>query len=280
MPTIEAKDLLCEGNCPAQVSPFQEQRKSPHQGKNTCMIDPRPKAQVSDNPLIDCSGSPENSERPSSEFQLLVNKRVENGTEQPPTISDRKSAGSNLSSTGHENKANKDLEEHHGKSKNHKLRTRFESDVDSTSDTNREFRQEVSKLTSQHDDKSRNERENSTKICSNLPAPRSVYDNNPLSATSNPLHIDILKEKIDGTAAESMPRIVPPQDVQSDLETTYRNMLLPFSGKYSKELQQPLLGDSTQSFIEGKCSKSDGCDSTILSFDENGNSSFRDWLCC
>lgn len=271
MPTIEAKDLLCEGNCPAQVSPLQEQRKSPHQGRNKCMIDPRPKAQVSDYPLIDCSGSPE---------QLLVSKSVENGTQKPLTISGRKSAGSNLSSTEHENKANKDPDEDHGKSKNHKLRTRFESDVDSTSDTNREFRQEVSKLTSQHDDTSMNEKENSTKMCSNVPAPRSVYDNNPLSATSNPLHIDILKEKIDGTAAESMPRIVPPQDVQSDLETTYRNMLRPFSSKYSKELQQPLLEDITQSFIEGKCSKSDGCNSTILSFDENGNRSFRDWLCC
>jgi len=274
MPTIEAG----EGNCPAQVSPFQEQLKSPKQGRNKCMLDPRPKAQVSDYPLIDCSGSPETSERPPSEFQLLGNKTVENGTEQP--LTSRKSAGSNLGSSEHENKANKDPDEHHGKSRNHKLRTRFESDVDSTGDTNREFRQEVSKLTSQHDDTSRNEKENSSKICSNVPAPRSVYDNNPLSATSHPLHIDILKEKMDSTVTESMPRIVPPKDVQSDLETTYRNMLLPFSSRYSKELHQPLLEDRTQSFIEGKCSKSDRCDSTNLSFDENADRSFRDWLCC
>jgi len=276
MPAIEDKDLLCEGNSPAQVSPFQEQLKSSNRGLDKGMTDPLPKAQQSDYPLADFSGSPETSERPHPEFENLVNKCVGNSTEQPRTIS-----GSNLGSTEHGHRANKGPNGHHGKSKNPKSRTRFESDVDSTSDTNCEFRQEVSKLTSLLDDTSKNDMENRTKTSSKVPLPKSVYDNNPLSATSNPLHIDILKEKIDSTVTESMPRILPPQDVQiGDLETTYRKMLQPFSRKYSKELQQPLLEDSSRSFVEGKFSKRDESNSTVQSIDERSHRSFRDCFCC
>jgi len=297
MPAVEAKELVGEGNSPAQVTPFQWQLKSPHLRKNKPNIHLRQITHALESPHVDCSDSPETSEPPHSELEQMDNKSTGNEIHKPWTSSGR---GPDINAPGsleHEHRETKDQDEHENMHTNHKSRARLNSDerllrFDSMSDTNCEFRQEVSKLTSQKNDPSKHESEHQDEIPqlgqssdkgSHVEAPKSAYDNCPLSATSNPLHIGILKEKNGRNLVESMPRILPPQDVQSgDLDKTYEN-ILPFSSKHSDDLQQPLLEENIQTSLaclDDKLSLKEESNKTIQNIHENPEDSARDWLCC
>jgi len=297
MPAVEAKELVGEGNSPAQVTPFQWQLKSPHGGKNKPNIHLRPIAQPLESPHVDCSDSPETSEPPYSELEQMDNKSVGNEIQKPLTTNGRGSSLRVPGSPEHEHKENKDHGEQISMHAYHISRARLDSDerllrFDSMSDTNCEFRQEVSKLTSQQDYPAKHECEQQYEIQqlarssdkgSHTEATKSAYDNCPLSATSNPLHIAILKEKNGSDVAESMPRILPPKDVQSsNVDKTYQS-ILPFSSKHSDELQQPLLEENIQtslSCLNDKLSLKEESNKTIQRINENPEDSTRDWLCC
>jgi len=294
MLAVEANEIVSEGNSPAQVSPFQKQLKLPCSENKKPIILPRPKAWALESPHVDCSDSLETSEPPYSWFEHAVHKSVENDIERALTTTGGDSAVNGPSSIEHEHGANSDPVGHVGKPKNHKSRARLESNdrllqLDSSSDPSCEFRQEVSKLKCQLDDASKNTYVNEDKVLklpqlkdipSDVLAPRSTYDNCPLSATSYPIHIDILKEKNDSKVVESMPRILPPQDVQSsNLDKMYQ-YILPCSSKYSEELQQPFLEGSIQSSMDDKRSHKEERNRTVQNTNQNRQHSFQYWLCC
>jgi len=293
MLAVEANELVSEGNSPAQSSPFQEQLKIHHSENKKPIILPRPKAWALESPHVDCSDSVETTEPPYSELEHAVNKSVKNDIERVLTNTGGDSAVNGSSSIEHEHGVNNDLG-HVGKPKDHKSRARLESNdrilrFDSSSDPSCEFRQEVSKLACQLDDASKNKYENQDTVLklpwlkdrgSDVLAPRSTYDNCPLSATSNPIYIDILKGKNDNKVVESMPRIVPPQDVESsNLDKMYQ-YILPYSSKYSEELQEPFLEGSIQSSMDDKLSHREERNMTVQNTNQNRQHSFQYWLCC
>jgi len=269
MPAVERKELVNEGNSPVQASPFQKQLKSAHRIKKTPNVHPLQK--VVESPHIDCSDSSQTSEPPNSEFEQVAPKGAQNDIERRATNS-----GEYLTANGPSSKEH----EHRIDSNERLLR------YDSLSDTNREFQQEITKLTtSRHEDireiqgiVSQNQNTlpylpHSKDKPSSAVAPRSAYDNCPLSATSNPVRIAILKEKTDSKVPESMPRIVPPQDVVVD--QTYKPML-PASSKYYEDLQKPLLENKVQSPSEDKRPQRE--ENRI--FEENQENTSRGWMCC
>jgi len=245
---------------------------------------------------VDCSDSPETSEPTHSEHEQAVNKSVENYIKKPMTDSKSDSIVNGHCSIEHELREIKDAERLDIKPQNLKPRARLESEerircvqFDSLSDTNPEFRKEISNLTSLHEqckDASRKDNEH-RKMNPELNSPQdkvsksqpqaSASDNCPLSAVSNPLHINIPREKFDSKVTESMPRIIPPEDVQkNDLENRQKVKLLA-SKKFYEEARQPLLKESIQSSIVYGDKKSNR---TIQDINERSQNSSRNCLCC
>jgi len=295
---VEAKDLVNEGNSPAQLDPFQKQLKSPKRGKNKPVIDPRPKVQTVNSHHVDGSESPETSEPQHSELEQVVIKSGENYIEKSLISNKGDSIVNSHSSIEHERIENKDQERLDGKPQNLKSRARLESEervrllhFDSLSEKNVEFQKEISNLRSLHEDVSRKDSEHQQNMLpqnppqdklSNSLAQRSAYDNCPLSAISNPLHINVLKEKVDCKVTESMPRILPPQDVQNSvLENGYK-VMLPTSTKFHEEARQPLLEESSQKIVYGdyNSSRTNESNRTIPDNNETSRNSSCDCLCC
>lgn len=287
---LEANNLVGEGNSPAQVSPFQEQLKIlNNKRKNNPVVHDSLKVPL-ESPHVDCSDSPETSEPPYSEDgQEVLNKSVRNDIERPLTKSVGDSAIDDSSSAVCERRGSKDPNGRNGKLENDKSRPRGESNdrllrFESSSETNGEFRQEVSKLTGQHD-ALKIEIENQDKVpqlstSTKYRGSDTTYDNCPLSAASNPIHIHIIKEKQDSKVVASMPRICPPQDVlNSNLDLRYQ-CILPFSSKYPENLQQPLMEEIIQSSMGDKCSHMEESNRTVQNTSESSQYSFQQWLCC
>jgi len=323
MPTVEGNETI-EGRSPGQASPFQEQLKSRRldvkSGQSHKLL--RPNVWVLETPNVDCSDSPDTSEPQDVHLDMDNNSLSGKGS----GLNNRCCVENEH--RDHETRGSKDLirldiprksKANSESGPNQRAETRLDSDerrlmrFDSLSDTNcSEFGKELKKLASSRSPVKTNEHQNivvsqqarvaylsRSKERSQTGLPRSEYDNCPLSATSNPLHIYILKDKEDSKTSASMPPIVPPEDVLNNvvhkrgmptmsekmmhsqiprLSNEY-NVRFPASMNYCKHLQTPLLEGSMESSTSNVVSQTDDTGWMIQEITEKQRCS-RHWICC